>query len=175
MNGFDSSNANNFNPFEVLNKVKSMVSIPGLENLNPIPWWANINQAPWLEKLISDTLGFSHNQQIINSQYGIFKTDVFETSDEVIVKAVIPGLEKPNDASVKLKGMELQIEANVPETVRDAGHEKIITHKFSRNVKLPVMVKDFGASANYKNGILEIKLPKEYLPQTSRNINIQFL
>jgi HSP20 family protein len=73
--------------------------------------------------------------------------DVIETNGDVHIVAELPGVEK-ND--IKLHGTEdaLLISVDTPQ------------HKYFKEVKLPAKVKAKEAKTQYKNGVLEITLPK---------------
>jgi HSP20 family protein len=70
--------------------------------------------------------------------------DVMETNDEVIVVAETPGIEKEE---INLRGTEKELEIKAGE-------------KFYKKLKLPVDVIADQAKANYKNGVLEVRLPR---------------
>jgi HSP20 family protein len=75
--------------------------------------------------------------------------DVFETQDEVTVVAEIPGVEKEKiDVKVSEDGRTLIISAT---------NEK---RKYYKEVELPAKVDPTSAKANYKNGVLEVRLKK---------------
>lgn len=73
--------------------------------------------------------------------------DIIETDGEVKVVAELPGVEK-ND--IKLHGTEdtLTISVDIPQ------------RKYYKEVKLPAKVNAKEAKTEYKNGVLEITLPK---------------
>ncbi len=75
--------------------------------------------------------------------------DIMETNDEVIIVAETPGIEKEE---IQLRGTEKELEIKAGE-------------KFYKKLKLPVEVIPEEAKANYKNGVLEVRLkrmkPKE--------------
>jgi HSP20 family protein len=74
--------------------------------------------------------------------------DVITADDEVKVIAELPGVEKDD---IKLEGTEdtLIISVDTPE------------RKYYKEVKLPVPVDPEKAKSNYKNGVLEIILPRK--------------
>ena len=77
--------------------------------------------------------------------------DIVETNGEVRVVAELPGVEK---SDIKLHGTEdsLEISVDTPQ------------YKYYKEVNLPVKIKVKEASSSYKNGVLEVVLPKvEYL------------
>ncbi len=70
--------------------------------------------------------------------------DIMETNDEVIVVAETPGIEKEE---ITLRGTEKELEIKAGE-------------KFYKKLRLPVEVITDQAKANYKNGVLEVRLPR---------------
>jgi HSP20 family protein len=89
--------------------------------------------------------------------------DVYEEKDDVVVKAEIPGLSKEEievmltDSTLTIKGEkkkeEETKEKNYYCSERSSG-------SFSRHLELPAEVKTDQAKASFKDGILEIRLPK---------------
>ena len=73
--------------------------------------------------------------------------DVIETDGEIHVVAELPGVEKKD---IKLHGTEdsLTISVDTPQ------------RKYYKEVQLPAKVKVKEAKTEYKNGVLEVKLPK---------------
>lgn len=164
-----------FNPFDFLKDKGLFNAFHTLEKLQ---------QTPWLEKHISSLLGPNFWSEVIGDQHSDFnKMEVFQTADEVIVIAEIPGLEKESDVRISLKGITLFLEATIPVQNREAQFDGVVLNrkmdnqpdrKISRKVNLPFPVKSFGAKALYKNGVLEVKLPKELLTDES-HVEVQFL
>jgi HSP20 family protein len=89
--------------------------------------------------------------------------DVFEKENEVIVKAEIPGLSK-DDVEVNLTNSTLTIsgEKKKEEEVKDRDYYRCERSfgSFSRTIELPAEVKTDEAKASFKDGLLEIHLPK---------------
>lgn len=164
-----------FNPFDFLKEKSLFGSFQSLENLQ---------QIPWLEQYINNLLGPNFFSQVMgNQQHDFNKMEVFQTSDEVIVMAEIPALESESDVRISLKGLTLLLEATVPVQNMEAQSDGVVlnrqmnnrsSRKLSRRINLPFPVKTFGARAQYKNGVLEIRLPKELLADDS-HIEVQFL
>jgi HSP20 family protein len=89
--------------------------------------------------------------------------DVFEKENEVIIKAEIPGLSK-DDVEVNLTNSTLTIsgEKKKEEEVKDRDYYRCERSfgSFSRTIELPAEVKTEEAKASFKDGLLEIHLPK---------------
>jgi HSP20 family protein len=73
--------------------------------------------------------------------------DIVETSEEIRVVAELPGVEK---SDIKLHGTEDSLEVSVDTP----------TYKYYKEVDLPAKVNVKEASSTYKNGVLEVVLPK---------------
>jgi len=89
--------------------------------------------------------------------------EVYETDSELVVKAELPGVKK-EDIDVSIKDNALHIKAEKKEE-REEKTETIhrverVYGKFERVITLPVDVKIEGVKAEYKDGVLEIRLPK---------------
>jgi HSP20 family protein len=89
--------------------------------------------------------------------------DVYEQKDDVIVKAEIPGLTK-DEIDISLDGNILTIkgEKKKEEEVKDEDYYRCerTYGAFSRSIELPVTVQTDKVNASFKNGVLEIRMPK---------------
>jgi HSP20 family protein len=90
---------------------------------------------------------------------------MYETADEVVVKAELPGV-KPSDAEITLERGRLTIRAKRAE---DEGAEKkavrwfyqdLWSGEYAATVALPDLIKEDGAKATYEHGILTLRIPK---------------
>jgi len=100
-----------------------------------------------------------------DSAAGLMPLDMYETQEEVVVKAAIPGV-KPEDIDVTVTGDLLTIKGEFKSESEDAD-EKRNYHRqerrygsFSRQVALPTSVNADGCQADFDNGVLTLKLPK---------------
>jgi HSP20 family protein len=96
---------------------------------------------------------------------GFPKVDVLDRDEEVLVRAEVPGVEK-KDLHVELSGQMLTIHG---ERRREEKEEKgeyfrseIAHGMFTRTLRLPVEVAEDKAAADFKDGILEVHLPKTH-------------
>lgn len=90
--------------------------------------------------------------------------DVAETPDEIAIKAEIPGMEE-KDISVSLSGENLIIKG---ERKGEKEEKNKTFHRmerwygaFERVIPIPVSVDPEKIQAEYKKGVLEIRLPKK--------------
>jgi HSP20 family protein len=89
--------------------------------------------------------------------------DVFEESDEVVVKAELPGMKKEDiDVSMTDNAISISGEKKKEEKVERKNYyrEERSYGSFTRSFRFPVEVQTDKAKANFKEGILEIRIPK---------------
>ena len=105
------------------------------------------------------------------------RVDVYQTEDEVVIKAEIPGVSREDlslyvdDRSVRISG-ETRREEKYSEN--DTYRSERYYGSFSRTVPLPAEVMPDEARAEYKDGILTVTVPKsEPSKSKGRKIDIQ--
>jgi len=88
-------------------------------------------------------------------------TDVYETADEVIIRVEIGGMDE-GGFTIVLDGRFLHIRGSRPDTPeRRAYHQMEIRFgEFATDVELPSEVSVEEIEAYYRNGFLQIQLPK---------------
>jgi HSP20 family protein len=90
--------------------------------------------------------------------------DIYENNDSVVVKAEIPGVEK-DQISVEVKDgiLSLRGERKFEKEVKEESYHRIERSygNFQRSFSLPVSVDQEKVTAKFKNGVLEVKLPKK--------------
>ncbi len=89
--------------------------------------------------------------------------DMYETKDDVIVKAALPGI-KPEQVEVAIAGDTLTLRGESKEE-NEVKEENYIRKErrygsFSRSVTLPSGLKADKADATFENGVLTLKIPK---------------
>ena len=96
---------------------------------------------------------------------GTPRVDVVDRDDEVLVRAEVPGVER-KDLEVELTGRNLKIQGERRrEETKEEGElvRSEISHgAFSRTVQLPEELDFDKAKADFKDGILEVHLPKTH-------------
>jgi HSP20 family protein len=89
--------------------------------------------------------------------------DVFESDDDVSVRASIPGV-KPEDIDISVTGDVLTIKGETSEEKEEkTGNYHLRERRygaFQRSVSLPTLVKADKAEAVFENGVLTLTLPK---------------
>ncbi|HLS86758.1 MAG TPA: Hsp20/alpha crystallin family protein [Burkholderiales bacterium] len=104
------------------------------------------------------------------------KVDVAERNGAYVVSAEIPGVRK-EDIDVSIDGAQVTVTAEVKREKEAAQDERVlhaerVFGKMSRSFTLPLEVDDTKAEAKYRDGVLELTLPKKQAAQR-KQISIQ--
>lgn len=124
---------------------------------------------------------FSRDWPMLSSHltqgFGRISVDVYETEHEVVAACEIPGLEKKEDVHIEVEDNRLSVSGTL-NRVNEAKDEN--THRrerfygrFERSVSLPAAVSSEGVTATYKNGVLEVRMPKRK-GDAKKRIDVQF-
>lgn len=126
-----------------------------------------------LDRLFNDFPAFVRGDQT----FGVHRIDVYETDNEVVATCDIPGLEKKEDIQIDIDGNMLTISGTINRTnevkEEQMHRQERFFGRFQRSVSLPAAVSEEGVTATYKNGVLEVRMPKAK-PQSKRQIDIRF-
>jgi HSP20 family protein len=91
------------------------------------------------------------------------RVNVLDRDDEIVVRAEVPGVEKDDqevsvtESSVSIKGSKKHEEK---EEKGDYYRCEIATGTFARTITLPSAIDSEKVEASFKDGVLELKLPK---------------
>ena len=91
------------------------------------------------------------------------EVDLYEEKDDIVVKAELPGMEKDEiNISVSDHILTLKGEKKREEEVKDEDYHfsERSYGAFVRSIELPAQVQTEKAKASFKNGVLQIRLPK---------------
>lgn len=89
--------------------------------------------------------------------------DIYETDSEVVVKAEIPGVKKEDiDVTIKENSVHIRAERKEEREEKTENVHRIerFYGRIERVVPLPAEVKPEEAKAEYKDGVLEVRIPK---------------
>ncbi len=90
--------------------------------------------------------------------------DMYDRKNEIVVKAEIPGVDKKDiDLTITKDSLTLKGEVKREEEVKEEDYYACERSygSFTRTIALPVEVDSEKAKATFKNGVLEIILPKK--------------
>jgi HSP20 family molecular chaperone IbpA len=118
------------------------------------------------QDLISSEDNYSNKNSLEESAVAVggeLSVDVINTSNEIIIKAMVAGV-KPQDLDVQISRDMITIVGSREESneisEQDYYHKELYWGSFSRNILLPEEIDVEMAEAKEKHGLLEIRLPK---------------
>jgi HSP20 family protein len=127
-------------PFEGLNRIQSRIN-----------------------DLFDDTFGRARNYPASTAGVWVPPVDILESKDSYLIRAELPGMKKEDfNLEVKDGTLTLSGERKFEETANGVEYHRVerVTGKFSRSFYLPQTVKHDGIKASYRDGILEVHVPK---------------
>jgi len=90
--------------------------------------------------------------------------NISETDKDVVVKAELPGVD-PNQIELKVVGNTLSLSGKKDETKEEKGdnfyRSERVFGSFTRSVQLPETVDADKVNAEFRNGVLTVKMPKK--------------
>ena len=154
---------------------------------NLMPWKPVAEVARWereIERMLGNFLtgrrssGFDARSWP-GSNFGLAEpsVDLYEKDDEIVVKAELPGLTK-DDIQVSLADNILTIKGEKKKEEEDDGKDYYRSERvygmFTRTLPLTAEVNPEKINATFKNGVLEIRLPKsEAAKKKAINVKVQ--
>lgn len=90
--------------------------------------------------------------------------DVYESDDDFLVKADLPGMEKGDiDISIHDTTLTIKGEKKLEKEYKDKSYVRAERYhgSFTRSIDLPSDVESDKIKASYKNGVLELLVPKK--------------
>lgn len=118
---------------------------------------------PWFEDLFDQYLATNGNDELAEMMQ--VSMDVAETDSAFEVTVDLPGI-KQNDVDIQLDHNTLTVRGERSEETEEKDEEKKYhrverySGSFSRSIVLPDSVNEDEASADYKDGVLKIVIPK---------------
>ncbi|RLG72954.1 MAG: Hsp20/alpha crystallin family protein [Methanobacteriota archaeon] len=101
--------------------------------------------------------------------------DLVDAGDEIVATVELPGVNK-EDIKVNITENQLEISAETRREEEEEGREYYSRerryHRFYRRMSLPENVKADAARARYRNGVLEVRIPKLEKPR-GREVKIE--
>jgi HSP20 family protein len=116
-----------------------------------------------MDRLFEDSFVTPHFGWIAPASAAGMAVDVYETKDQVVIKAALPGV-KPEETEVTITGDTLTIrgESKEEKEVKEESYIRKERHfgSFARSVTLPAGLEADKAEATFENGVLTLKIPK---------------
>ncbi len=111
-----------------------------------------------IEKSLNQMLSEFWNPDAAEDGASRWSFDVEDSEDQMTVRAEIPGFE-PQDIDVQLSGNRLIVQAE-HQTETTGNGKRSQYGKVYRSMTVPAGIEADKIEANYKNGVLEVRLPK---------------
>ncbi|HKP47429.1 MAG TPA: Hsp20/alpha crystallin family protein [Pyrinomonadaceae bacterium] len=93
--------------------------------------------------------------------------DVFEQEDTYLVALDLPGIDRAQ-LDISLDDDRLTIKGERPARQATQHRRECPTGRFVRTFSIPAAVEQAGIRASYKDGVLQVSLPKQTQPKTTR-------
>lgn len=129
-------------------------------DLEPQVELAKTSSLPAKSKITAKKDDFS---ELMEEGEGQLSIDVYQTPDEIIVESTIAGVEPENlDIDIAPESVTIRGKREKEKRVADENYfyQECYWGKFSRSVILPQEINPEESTANLKNGVLTIKMPK---------------
>ena len=125
--------------------------------------WDPFREFPIMNDRLGNFLGRTWDNPLSTTAWNP-SVDIFENDNEVIIKAELPGMNS-KDIEVKLENNVLMLkgERRFEKETKEENYHRIEREygTFSRSFALPAAVNSDKVTAEYKDGILKVTLPKK--------------
>ena len=118
-----------------------------------------------MNRLFDETFGRATKSEGEELARGVWSpaVDIYETDENIVMKAELPGIDK-KDVSIEVKDnmLVLKGERKFEKEIKEENYHRMerAYGSFQRTFTLPNVVDKDRVSAKYKDGVLEITLPK---------------
>jgi len=117
-----------------------------------------------MDKMFEDSLArFRMPEEATMPTFWSPSVDIYETDENIVLKAELPGVDK-KEVSVEVKDNTLILkgERKREKEVKEENYHRVERSfgTFMRSFSLPVTVKQDQVKAKFKDGVLEVTLPK---------------
>lgn len=102
--------------------------------------------------------------------------EVYEEKDDLVVKAELPGMEKENlDVKISEGVLTIRGERKEEEETREKGnyYSERYYGAFTRSIDIPRDLETEKATAKFKKGVLELRIPKTEEAKKTRKVAIE--
>lgn len=116
-----------------------------------------------MNRLFDDFFGTGVQPSALMDRVWAPAVDVYETRDDLVVVAEVPGVrEKDVHLSIVEDVLSLKGRRTPAAEAKDEHYHRIErwTGNFERHIQLPVPVQGDKVRASYRDGVLEVRLPK---------------
>jgi len=150
-----------FGPQFLQNMMKQL-PMQELNALQNMPEWAQMFGAETADAAVAGKTGT------------LPRIDIYQTRQEVVAVVELPGLTSQNDVQIQVKAETLTVSGSLEGRFASFRKDRFFLDErfrgsFERTVSLPVRVRPQQARAQYKNGLLEIRIIKDTRKGTGKS------
>jgi len=116
-----------------------------------------------MNRLFEQTLARTREEEGIAASTWMPAVDIYETPDQVVMKAELPGLTREDiEINVRDNTLSLRGERKFEKEVKEENYLRIerAYGSFQRSFTLPATIQQDKIKAVFKDGVLEVSLPK---------------
>jgi HSP20 family protein len=116
-----------------------------------------------MNELFEETFGRARAQQSTVAGVWYPRVDILESKDSYLIRAELPGMRNEDLKTEVSEGiLTISGERKLEEPANGVEYHRVerVTGKFSRSFYVPQTVKHEGIKATYRDGILEVQVPK---------------
>ncbi len=116
-----------------------------------------------INELFDETFGRSRMSPTSSTGLWYPPVDILESKDSYLIRAELPGMKKEDvNLEVQEGALTLSGERKLEEPANGVEYHRIerVAGKFSRSFYLPQTIKQDGIKATFRDGILEVHVPK---------------
>jgi HSP20 family protein len=118
---------------------------------------------------LADWMGRLFDDRLLPGRFGLLEQDLLRVEeltdgDTLVIRAEMPGIDPDKDVEISMHDGMLHIRAERKESEESKGKTEYRSEfrygMFERTLPLPAGVTESDVTATYKDGILEIRLPR---------------
>ena len=122
-----------------------------------------VKARPSAERAAGEIVALGEEPDIFSETEGVLAIDVYQTDNDIIIEAPIAGI-NADDLDIDINPESVSIKGKREGFKKEEGKNYLLQEcywgRFSRSIILPQEINPDHASANFKNGVLRIVLPK---------------
>ena len=117
-----------------------------------------INRMPSILNTVDGLIDGLFNNYPYNLNMWAPNYDITSDGDKYIIEMEVPGIKK---SEIAIEAQDQIIKVSAKKEVENNSHSNVSSREFEKEFNLPDDAAEKNISANLKNGILEIKIPRK--------------
>lgn len=158
-------------------KIQKDINKPARRMLSPFDeiehYFEQFRNRDWMHPFHSTSIAQSHIPMFSEGEFP--KVDIIDNEKDLVIRAELPGVDKKDlDISMTDNSVTIKACTNYEDKEEKANYfrSEIAHGEYSRTIRLPADVEIDDAKTSFKNGTLELTVPKSEHSQR-RNIKVE--